>query len=75
MNKIIDIIFKDIKKDKNIYISLIIVLLISLGFGIFFITILTSEDKTLLKSHINTYFDTIKSGSISSNLYKSSIEQ
>lgn len=69
MNKIIDIIFKDIKKDKNIYISLIIVLLISLVFGMFFITILTIEDKTLLKSHINTYFDTIKSGSISSNLY------
>lgn len=69
MNKIIDIIFKDIKKDKNIYISLIIVLLISLVFGIFFITILTTEDKTLLKSHINTYFDTIKSGSTSLNLY------
>ena len=69
MNKIIDIIFKDIKKDKNIYISLIIVLLISLVFGMLFITILTIEDKTLLKSHINTYFDTIKSGSTSFNLY------
>lgn len=69
MNKIIDIIFKDIKKDKNIYISLIIVLLISLVFGLFFITILTSEDKALLISHINTYLDSIKSGSINSNLY------
>lgn len=73
MNKIIDIIFKDIKKDKNIYISLIIVLLISLVFGIFFITILTTEDKTLLTSHINTYFDTIKSGSTSFNLYNNLI--
>ncbi len=68
MNKIIDIIFYDIKKDKNIYFSLLIVLLLSLIFGLFFITILTSDDKTLLTTHINTYFDSIKAKEITFSL-------
>lgn len=67
MNKVIDIIFKDIKKDKSIYISLIIVLLISLLFGTFFIKILSNNDKELVMTHINTYFAGIKTGNIKLN--------
>lgn len=69
MNKVIDIIFRDIKKDKNIYISLIIVLILSLIFGLFFITIINANDKTLITTHINEYFDAIKTGNINFNLY------
>ena len=60
MNKIINIIFSDMKKDKNIYFSIMIVVLISLVFGALFITILKDSDITLVKEHINTYFDSIK---------------
>ena len=69
MNKVIDVIFNDIKKDKSIYISLIIVLIISLLFGTFFIKILEDTDKKLVMAHINTYFDSIKNGNINYNLY------
>jgi len=69
MNRVIDIIFKDIKKDKSIYISLIIVLVISLLFGSFFIKILDTNDLKLVMTHINTYFDNIKNGNITYNLY------
>ena len=69
MNKVIDVIFNDIKKDKSIYISLIIVLIISLLFGTFFIKILEDADKKLVMAHINTYFDSIKNGNINYNLY------
>lgn len=68
MNKVIDIIFRDIKKDKSIYISLIIVLILSLIFGIFFIKILENNDKNLVMTHINTYFDNIKSNNYKFNL-------
>jgi len=73
MNRVIEIIFKDIKKDKSIYISLIIVLVISLLFGVFFIKILSNSDKELVMTHINTYFDSIKNGSIKFNLYNNII--
>lgn len=66
MNKIVNAILGDIKKDKKIYISLIIVMIISFVFGLFFITILTDSDKSLVLNHISLYFDNIKSGS---NLY------
>lgn len=69
MNKIIDVIFKDIKKDKSIYISLIVVLVISLIFGLFFITIVSTNDKELIANHITTYFDAIKTKNITYNLY------
>lgn len=69
MNKVIDIIFNDIKKDKSIYISLIIVLVISLLFGSFFIKILDTSDLKLVMTHINTYFDNIKNGNITYNIY------
>lgn len=69
MNRVIDIIFNDIKKDKSIYISLIIVLVISLLFGSFFIKILDASDLKLVMTHINTYFDNIKNGNITYNLY------
>jgi stage II sporulation protein M len=73
MNKVIDIIFKDIKKDKSIYISLIIVLVLSLLFGTFFLKILENNDKELVMTHINTYFDSIKNGSLKFNLYNNII--
>lgn len=68
MNKLINIIFKDIKRDKSIYFSLILVLAISLIFGIFFITILEQEHKLLVTNHINTYFESVKNGGFKYNL-------
>lgn len=73
MNRVIDVIFKDIKKDKSIYVSLIIVLLISVLFGVFFIKILSTTDKELVMTHINTYFDSIKNGNIKIDLYNNII--
>lgn len=69
MNKVINILFKDIKKDKSIYISLILVVIISILFGTFFIKILSTEDKNILLEHINLYFENIKNNNISNNLY------
>lgn len=60
--KIIDIIFNDLKKDKNIYYSLIAVLIISFVFGLLFITILKDSDKSLLINQISSYFESIKNG-------------
>ena len=60
MNKIINIIFKDIKKDKSIYYSLIVASLISIVFGVMFITILKLEDKKILIDQISNYFENIK---------------
>ena len=60
--KIIDIIFNDLKKDKNIYYSLIAVLIISFVFGLLFITILKDSDKSLLINQISNYFESIKNG-------------
>lgn len=62
----------DLKKDKSIYVSLIIALLISFIFGMFFITILSSTDKVTLKEYITNFFDSIKQGKIIS-LYKTLI--
>jgi len=73
LNKIIDVIFKDMKKDKNIYISLILLIIISFVFGLFFITILESSDKTLVTEHITTYFDNIKSSKIVPSLYNNAM--
>ena len=60
MNKLFDVIFKDLKKDKSIYISLIAVVVISLVFGALFITILKGTDKELLTTHITSFFESIK---------------
>jgi len=73
MNKVIDVIFRDIKKDKCIYVSLLIVLFVSILFGAFFIKILESNDLKLLTNHINSYFDSIKSNKIEFNLYNNII--
>jgi len=73
MNRVIDIIFRDIKKDKSIYISLIIVVILSLLFGIFFLKILSNGDKQVVMTHIDTYFDSIKNGSFKFNLYNNII--
>lgn len=54
----------DLKKDKSIYLSLIIALLISFIFGMFFITILSSTDKVTLKEYITNFFASIKQGKI-----------
>lgn len=62
----------DLKKDKSIYVSLIIALLISFIFGMFFITILSSTDKVTLKEYITNFFASIKQGKIIS-LYKTLI--
>lgn len=62
----------DLKKDKSIYLSLIIALLISFIFGMFFITILSSTDKVTLKEYITNFFTSIKQGKIIS-LYKTLI--
>lgn len=62
----------DLKKDKSIYLSLLIALLISFIFGMFFITILSSTDKVTLKEYITNFFTSIKQGKIIS-LYKTLI--
>lgn len=70
--KLINLIMNDLKKDKSIYVSLIIALLISFIFGMFFITILSSTDKVTLKEYITNFFTSIKQGKIIS-LYKTLI--
>lgn len=70
--KLINLIMNDLKKDKSIYLSLIIALLISFIFGMFFITILSSTDKVTLKEYITNFFANIKQGKIIS-LYKTLI--
>lgn len=70
--KLINLIMNDLKKDKSIYLSLIIALLISFIFGMFFITILSSTDKATLKEYITNFFANIKQGKIIS-LYKTLI--
>ena len=70
--KLIKLIMNDLKKDKSIYLSLIIALLISFIFGMFFITILSSTDKVTLKEYITNFFTSIKQGKIIS-LYKTLI--
>lgn len=67
--KIIKIITNDLKKDKSIYVSLLIALLISLIFGMFFITILNSTDKVTLKEYITNFFNSIKQGNVI-NIFK-----
>ena len=70
MNKLFKMILKDVKKEKSTYISLIIVIIISIFFGTFFITILNDSDKILLKNEINNFFELISSKefSLSNNL-------
>lgn len=70
--KLINLIMNDLKKDKSIYVSLLIALLISFIFGMFFITILSSTDKVTLKEYITNFFTSIKQGKIIS-LYKTLI--
>lgn len=70
--KLINLIMNDLKKDKSIYLSLLIALLISFIFGMFFITILSSTDKATLKEYITNFFTSIKQGKIIS-LYKTLI--
>lgn len=62
MNKIFNIIFEDLKKEKSIYYSLVIAVLISIVFGLLFITILKASDRILLTNSINNYFDSINEG-------------
>lgn len=70
--KFINLIMNDLKKDKCIYVSLLIALLISFVFGMFFITILSSADKVTLKEYITNFFISIKQGKII-DLYKTLI--
>ena len=70
--KLINLIMNDLKKDKSIYLSLLIALIISFIFGMLFITILSSTDKVTLKEYITNFFTSIKQGKIIS-LYKTLI--
>lgn len=70
--RLIKAIINDLKKDKSIYISLLIALIISLIFGMFFITILNSSDKVTLKEYITNFFNSIKQGKVIS-IYKTLI--
>ncbi len=59
MNKLFKTIYEDIKRNKNIYISIILVMIISLIFGTLFITILNDSDKLLVTNQINEFFKNI----------------
>lgn len=73
MNKLINVIFNDLKKDKSIYISLIFVLVIALLFGTFFITILTDTDKTTIINYIKNYIENINTNNLLNNLINTNI--
>ena len=70
MNKLFKVMLNDIKREKSTYISLIVVVIISLFFGTLFITILKEADKKLIVSEITNFFDTVNSKNyvLSSNL-------
>ena len=70
MNKLFKVMLNDIKREKSTYISLIVVVIISLLFGTLFITILKEADKKLIVSEITNFFDTVNSKNyvLSSNL-------
>jgi stage II sporulation protein M len=59
VNKLFKTIYEDIKRNKNIYISIILVMIISLIFGTLFITILNDSDKLLVTNQINEFFKNI----------------
>ena len=70
VNKLFKVMLNDIKREKSTYISLIVVVIISLLFGTLFITILKEADKKLIVSEITNFFDTVNSKNyvLSSNL-------
>ena len=70
VNKLFKVMLNDIKREKSTYISLIVVVIISLFFGTLFITILKEADKKLIVSEITNFFDTVNSKNfvLSSNL-------
>ena len=61
VNKLFKVMLNDIKREKSTYISLIVVVIISLFFGTLFITILKEADKKLIVSEITNFFDTVNS--------------
>ena len=70
VNKLFKVMLNDIKREKSTYISLIVVVIISLFFGTLFITILKEADEKLIVSEITNFFDTVNSKNyvLSSNL-------
>lgn len=78
MNKLLDKIKFQVIKSKKIYLFLIIIFLIGLIFGSFFIVILNEEDKLMVINQIKFFFNKLKineidylialKNSISSNL-------
>ena len=68
-NNLFKIIFNDIKKEKSLYISLILVIIISLIFGTLFITILSDTDKLLVTNSITNFFESIKNNTFIRNDY------
>lgn len=68
-NNIFKIVFNDIKREKSLYISLILVIIISLIFGSLFITILSDSDRVLVSNSITTFFDSINNNTFIRNNY------
>ena len=68
-NNIFKIVFNDIRREKSLYISLILVIIISLIFGSLFITILSDSDRVLVSNSITTFFDSINNNTFIRNNY------
>lgn len=64
MNKLYKRIKEDMKKEKSIYVSLLMTLVLSVVFGAFFVTILKDSDKTIVTDQIKGFFDSINSNSL-----------
>lgn len=74
MNKLYEKIKQDLLRDKSIYYALLITLIISIIFGSLFITIIKESDKTLVLSHIEDFFASVKDNNTDTlNVLKNSI--
>ncbi len=67
MTKLLKTIINDIKKNKSLYIGLILSIVISILFGTFFISILEKNDRVLVTNEITTFLDNIKNNNYIAN--------
>lgn len=67
MAKLLKTILNDIKKNKGLYIGLILAIVISILFGTFFISILEKNDRVLVTNEITTFLDNIKNNNYIAN--------